>query len=139
MSDTEQMLTNGKSLYWDERTVKVLQSHLEETAMNGDVFTMKSIVEALGPHQVTDAKNNMRKLVANLQDTDKFTLDNYYEMLKELGYSVDDLLKDTTNDITAYDGPVTTVMTAANTVVVDDAIGSDLRKLIVTATYVYNS
>ncbi len=123
--------------YFDERTVKVLQSKTRTVAMKGDSETYKTIQEVITAPQIKEAKFDMVVLAANMS-ADETNLNNFDEILEKNNLHKTDLVyADAIGSENIIDGINASAMCANNTVIVDEVLSPEIRALTQSAMFAY--
>ena len=133
----EDISTENIEPYFDERTVKVLQSKTRTVAMNGDSETYKTIQEVITAPQIKEAKLDMVVLAANMK-ADETSLENFDIILEKNNMQKTDLVyADAIGNENVIDGVNASAMCANNTTIVDEVLSPEIRVLTQSAMYAY--
>ena len=133
------------SPYWDERSVKILQTATTDVVYRGDIDTYRCIQENIGSSQLCNTEEEIKILVTNLNlnvsDETEVTRrkELYNNIISDLGYTTEQLVTETVLEHQALKGADITAMSATNTDIIDDAIDADTRLLVQSAMYAYAS
>lgn len=126
----------GEAAYFDSRSLKLLQSATRTAAQSGDVNTYSTLQQTIGAQNVIGAKQDAIILNTNMSGTSE-NVETYNQVIERFGYTAFSLLTKQTLGKNVISGSLTALMSASNTKVVDDALGSDVRKLVQGAVYAY--
>lgn len=121
--------TSQSVMYYDERSVELLQSKTSEVALKGDIDTYVVLQEVLGSSNIKCSKTDAITIGTNMRDT-KENISSYKQVLNNFDYTGEDLLTSQIDERTVISGPVTLLMTSSGTTFVDEVLGKEDRALV---------
>lgn len=121
--------TSQSVMYYDERSVELLQNKSSEVALRGDIDTYAVLQEVLGSSNIKCSKSDAITIGTNMSDTAE-NISSYKQVLNNFNYTGEDLLTSQIDERTVISGPVTLLMTSSGTTFVDEVLGKEDRALV---------
>lgn len=122
---------------FDGRSTNLLKDYLTTAAVNGSVYMVEAIVEGIGSYSVSNPKQTMMILNANMAE-DSQSLTAYENLSSTLKTTPKGIVTENIGSQAVYNSDKVMMMASTNTTVIDNAIGANTRKLSTAAKSTYS-
>lgn len=126
------------TLYFDERSKKVLMGHMVDIVKAGDILLYKTIVTIVGIGYIANPIGDLRIITANLI-MNNINLNLFNELLLMFNISADQLISGNTyGTLTAINTDNVTLVSATDTKLSDMVVGADTRSMALQFKIAYS-